>query len=52
MINELRDILHAEKQLTKALPKMAKAARFDRLRELKNDLFFKSLTDKAKDLFK
>ena len=34
MIDELRDILHAEKQLTKALPKMAKAARFDRLREL------------------
>jgi len=25
---------------------------FDRLRELKNDLFFKTLTDKAKDLFK
>jgi Mn-containing catalase len=34
LVNELRDILHAEKQLTKALPKMAKAARFDRLREL------------------
>ena len=34
LIDELRDILHAEKQLTKALPKMAKAARFDRLREL------------------
>jgi Mn-containing catalase len=34
LIEELRDILHAEKQLTKALPKMAKAARFDRLREL------------------
>ena len=33
LIDELRDILHAEKQLTKALPKMAKAARFDRLRE-------------------
>jgi Mn-containing catalase len=29
LIDELRDILHAEKQLTKALPKMAKAARFD-----------------------
>ena len=27
-------ISHAEKQLTKALPKMAKAARFDKLREL------------------
>lgn len=25
---------------------------FDRLRELKNDLFFKSLTDRAKELFK
>ena len=34
LIDELRDILHAEKQLTKALPKMAGAARFDRLREL------------------
>ena len=33
LLNELRDILHAEKQLTKALPKMAKAARHDRLRE-------------------
>ena len=34
LLNELRDILHAEKQLTKALPKMAKAARFDRLRDV------------------
>jgi Mn-containing catalase len=34
LVEELRDILHAEKQLTKALPKMAKAARFDQLREL------------------
>ncbi|MBR1251319.1 DUF892 family protein [Bradyrhizobium sp. AUGA SZCCT0169] len=34
LVDELRDILHAEKQLTKALPKMGKAARFDRLREL------------------
>jgi Mn-containing catalase len=34
LIHELRDILHAEKQLTKALPKMARAARFDKLREL------------------
>jgi Mn-containing catalase len=34
LVNELRDLLHAEKQLTKALPKMAKAARFDQLREL------------------
>src|ERR1044072_3463420 len=33
LLDELRDILHAEKQLTKALPKMAKAARFDRLRD-------------------
>src|ERR1700710_1301978 len=33
LIEELRDILHAEKQLTKALPKMADAARFVRLRE-------------------
>lgn len=34
LLDGLRDILHAEKQLTKALPKMAKAARFDQLREL------------------
>jgi Mn-containing catalase len=34
LVNELRDLLHAEKQLTKALPQMATAARFDRLREL------------------
>lgn len=34
LVSELRDLLHAEKQLTKALPKMAKAARFDQLREL------------------
>ncbi|MHC2627022.1 Mn-containing catalase [Bradyrhizobium huanghuaihaiense] len=34
LIEELRDLLHAEKQLTKALPKMAQAARFDQLREL------------------
>jgi Mn-containing catalase len=34
LVDELRDILHAEKQLLKALPKMAKAARFDRLREV------------------
>ena len=33
LVDELKDILHAEKQLTKALPKMAEAARFDRLRE-------------------
>jgi manganese catalase len=34
LIDELRDILHAEKQLLKALPKMAQAARFVNLREL------------------
>ena len=34
LVDELRDILHAEKQLTKALPAMAEAARFDQLREL------------------
>ena len=34
LIDELRDILHAEKQLTKALPKMAAAAHHDQLREL------------------
>ncbi len=31
-VNELRDIYDAEKQLTKALPKMAKAAESDELR--------------------
>ena len=34
LVDELRDILHAEKQLLKALPKMAEAARFVQLREL------------------
>jgi Mn-containing catalase len=34
LTDELRDLLHAEKQLLKALPKMAKAARFVRLQEL------------------
>lgn len=34
LVEELRDILHAEKQLLKALPKMAGAARFDQLRSL------------------
>ena len=32
-VNELRDIYDAEKQLTKALPKMAKAAQSDELRQ-------------------
>ena len=34
LVDELRDILHAEKQLLKAIPKMAAAARFDQLRAL------------------
>ena len=34
LIHELRDLLHAEKQLVKALPKMIEAARHDKLREL------------------
>jgi Mn-containing catalase len=34
LVDQLRDILHAEKQLTKALPKMAKAARTSQLRQL------------------
>lgn len=33
LIEELRDIYHAEGQLLKALPKMAKAAKSERLRE-------------------
>jgi ferritin-like metal-binding protein YciE len=33
LIDELRDIYHAEKQLLKALPKMAKAAKADKLRQ-------------------
>lgn len=32
LIDELRDIYHAEKQLVRALPKMAKAAKSDKLR--------------------
>ena len=33
LIDELRDIYHAEQQLVKALPKMAKAATSDKLRQ-------------------
>ena len=33
LVDELRDIYHAEKQLVKALPKMAKAATSDKLRQ-------------------
>src|SRR5688572_8774321 len=33
LVDELRDIYHAEKQLVKALPKMAKAAKSDKLRQ-------------------
>jgi Mn-containing catalase len=36
LIDQLRDILHAEKQLQKALPKMAKAARTAQLQNLLN----------------
>jgi Mn-containing catalase len=34
LVDQLRDILHAEKQLTKALPKMAKTAHATQLRRL------------------
>ena len=34
LVDQLRDILHAEKQLLKALPKMAKAARSTKLQRL------------------
>ena len=34
LVDQLRDILHAEKQLLKALPKMAKAARSVQLQRL------------------
>jgi ferritin-like metal-binding protein YciE len=33
LVDELRDIYHAEKQLVKALPKMVKAAKSDKLRQ-------------------
>ncbi|ALG71076.1 hypothetical protein VY88_03410 [Azospirillum thiophilum] len=33
LIEDLRDIYHAEKQIAKALPKMAKAAKSDQLRQ-------------------
>jgi ferritin-like metal-binding protein YciE len=33
LVDEIRDLYHAEKQLTKALPKMAKAATHEDLRE-------------------
>ncbi len=31
LVDQLRDLLHAEKQLTKALPQMIEAARYDQL---------------------
>ena len=34
LIEQLRDILHAETQLTKALPKMVKAAHSEQLQRL------------------
>ncbi|MGR6747871.1 YciE/YciF ferroxidase family protein, partial [Aeromonas veronii] len=34
LFDQLRDLLHAEKQLTKALPEMIEAARYDQLSEL------------------
>ena len=34
LIDQLRELLHAEKQLTKALPKLAKAARAAQLKRL------------------
>jgi ferritin-like metal-binding protein YciE len=37
LIDEVRDLYHAEKQLVKALPKMAKAASFDELRTALED---------------
>lgn len=37
LLEELRDIYHAEKQLVKALPKMAKAAKSDVLRQAFED---------------
>lgn len=37
LAHELKDLLHAEKQLTKALPKMAKAATHPQLREAFED---------------
>ena len=33
LVEEIKDLYHAEKQLTKALPKMAKAATHEDLRE-------------------
>ena len=33
LMDELQDIYHAEKQLVKALPKMAKKAKSDKLRQ-------------------
>ena len=33
LMDELQDIYHAEKQLVKALPKMAKKAKSDQLRQ-------------------
>ena len=41
LIDQLRDILHAEKQLVKALPKMAKAARTMQLQSLSKRILSK-----------
>jgi Mn-containing catalase len=46
LIEEMQDILHAENQLTKALPKMAQAARNPKLREA----FDKHLTQTRKHI--
>jgi ferritin-like metal-binding protein YciE len=37
MVNELKDLYHAEKQITRALPKMAKNAQSDKLRKAFED---------------
>jgi ferritin-like metal-binding protein YciE len=37
MVNELKDLYHAEKQITRALPKMAKNAQSDKLKKAFED---------------
>jgi Mn-containing catalase len=49
LVDQLRDILHAEKQLQKALPKMAKAARTAQLQNLL-DLHLEETNDQVERL--
>jgi ferritin-like metal-binding protein YciE len=53
LLDELRDIYHAEKQLVKALPKMAKKAKSDKLRQAMEQHFeeTKGQVDRLEQVF-